>query len=68
VGERSFDYNQSKTTKGKGLLEISRRKIMNMIVNRIVFIYSAWDILKEISHCVCCRKLKSKKDISNFRQ
>ncbi len=47
----------------KGLLEISRRKIMNMIVNRMVFVYSAWDICKEITHCICCRRLKTKKDI-----
>ncbi len=62
-GEKSFDYSNSKNTMNKGLLEISRRKIMNMIVNRMVFVYSAWDICKEITHCICCRRLKTKKDI-----
>jgi hypothetical protein len=41
---------------------------MNAIINRIVFVYTAWDICKEISHCVCCRKLKTKKDIQYYRQ
>ena len=41
---------------------------MNLIINRLVFVYSAWDILKEITHCVCCRSLKSKRDIAKYRQ
>lgn len=66
--EKSFDDRSSKDIQsGKGLLEISRRKIMNLIVNRIVFVYSAWDIFKEITHCVWCRNLKTKLSIQAYR-
>jgi hypothetical protein len=41
---------------------------MNLIINRIVFTYSAWDIIKEMGACVCCRRLKEKEDISKYRQ
>lgn len=44
-----------------GKIEVSRRKIMNSIINRIVFNYTGWDISKEFIKCIWCRKMKSPK-------
>eukprot|EP00347_Sterkiella_histriomuscorum_P022098 403331687 len=64
---RKFSTYKSQNSTG-GLLEISRRKIMNTIVNRLVFIYSSLDILNEIMTCACLRRYKTKKQIQDYRQ
>ncbi|CDW80946.1 UNKNOWN [Stylonychia lemnae] len=71
-GSQLSTKQNSKTSdspnKIKEILFISRRKIMNTILNRQVFQYSACDIMKEFLCCFNCRRMKSKKEIQRFRQ
>jgi len=51
-----------------GRIEVSRRKIINQIINRIVFSYSTSDIFNEFFRCICCRKFKTKHERNLYRQ
>lgn len=48
---------------------ITRKGLMNLIINRTVFTYTPSDMAKELLKCVCCRRIKSLySHTSEFRQ
>jgi hypothetical protein len=50
-----------------GRIEVSRRKIINQIINRVVFSYETGDIFNEFFRCLCCRKFKTKHERKLYR-
>jgi hypothetical protein len=60
-------YSKDEET-GEQVQDISRKKLLNVILNRVKLNYTGWDILKDFLSCACCRRLKSRNDKNKYRQ